>query len=167
MLANRRLARAVADQGFGQARRMLSYKTIWNGGTLLVADRWYPSSKTCSACGWRKPSLKLAERRFTCEACGLVMDWDQNAARNLLALRLEAGKGPGTARRAGTGPGARAYACGDHVRPGPAGQWPQPRSGGMKQEPGTAYAGQTGTVGGQPTAVSHMLASAHRLTSET
>jgi hypothetical protein len=120
MLANRRLARAVADQGFGQARRMLSYKTIWNGGTLLVADRWYPSSKTCSACGWRKPSLKLAERRFTCEACGLVMDRDQNAARNLLALRLEAGKGPGTARRAGTGPGARAYACGDHVRPGRA-----------------------------------------------
>ena len=166
MLTNHRLARAVADQGFGQARRMLSYKTIWNGGTLLVADRWYPSSKTCSACGWRKPSLKLAERRFTCEACGLVMDRDQNAARNLLALRLEAGKDPGTARRAGTGPGARAYACGDHVRPGPAGQWPQPRSGGRKQEPGTAYAGQTGTAGGQPTAVSHMLASAHRLTSE-
>ena len=55
---------------------------------------------------------------------------------------------PGTARRAGTGPGARAYACGDHVRPGPAGQWPQPRSGGKKQEPGTAYAGQTGTAGG-------------------
>jgi hypothetical protein len=49
---------------------------------------------------------------------------------------------------------------------GLAGQWPQPRSGGKKQEPGTAYAGQTGTVGGQPTAVSHMLASAHRLTSE-
>ena len=166
MLADHRLARAVADQGFGQARRMFSYKTIWNGGTLLVADRWYPSSKTCSACGWRKPSLKLAERRFTCEACGLVMDRDQNAARNLLALRLEAGKDPGTARRAGTGPGARAYACGDHVRPGPAGQWPQPRSGGKKQEPGTAYAGQTGTAGGQPTAVSHMLASAHRLTSE-
>ena len=168
MLANHRLARAVADQGFGQARRMLSYKTTWNGGTLLVADRWYPSSKTCSACGWRKPSLKLAERRFTCEACGLVMDRDQNAARNLLALRLEAGKDPGTARRAGTGPGAnvRAYACGDHVRPGPAGQWPQPRSGGKKQEPGTAFAGQTGTAGGQPTAVSHMLASAHRLTSE-
>jgi putative transposase len=166
MIANRKLARAIADQGFGRARRMLSYKTIWNGGTLLVADRWYPSSKTCSACGWRKPSLKLAERRFTCEACGLVIDRDQNAARNLLALRLEAGKDPGTARRAGTGPGVRAYACGDHVRPGPAGQRPQPRSGGKKQEPGTAYAGQTGTAGGQPTAVSHMLASAHRLTSE-
>ena len=161
MLANRRLARAVADQGFGQARRMLSYKTTWNGGTLLVAGRWYPSSKTCSACGRRKPSLTLAERRFTCEACGLVMDRDQNAARNLLALRLEAGKYPGTASGAGTGPGARAYACGDHVRPGPAGRWPQPRASGKKQEPGTAPAGQTGTAAGQPAAASHMLAKVH------
>jgi putative transposase len=148
MIANRKLARAVADQGFGQARRMLSYKTIWNGGTLLVADRWYPSSKTCSACGWRKPSLKLAERRFACEACGLIIDRDQNAARNLLALRLEAGTDPGTARGAGTGPADRAYACGDHVRPGPAGQWPQPRVSGKKQEPGTAHADQTGTAAG-------------------
>ena len=68
MLANRTLARSVADQGFGTERRLLGYKTTWNGGTLLVADRWYPSSKTCSACGWRKPSLTLAERTFTCEA---------------------------------------------------------------------------------------------------
>jgi len=74
MLASRTLARSVADQGFGAGRRMLGYKTAWNGGTLLVADRWYPSSKTCSACGRRKPSLTLAERTFTCEACGLVMD---------------------------------------------------------------------------------------------
>ena len=62
MLANPRLARAVADQGFGAARRLLGYKTAWNGGQLIVADRWYPSSKTCSACGGRKPSLTLAER---------------------------------------------------------------------------------------------------------
>ena len=86
MLANRKLARAVADQGFGSARRMLGYKTTRNGGHLLVADRWYPSSKNCSACGWRKPSLTLAERTFTCEACGLVIDRDINAARNLLDL---------------------------------------------------------------------------------
>jgi putative transposase len=154
MIANRKLARAIADQGFGQARRMLSYKTTWNSGTLLVADRWCPSSKTCSACGWRKPSLTLAERTFTCEACGLVMDRDQNAAWNLLALRLEAGSDPGTASGAETGPGDRAYACGDHVRPGPAGQWPQSRASGKKQEPGTASAGQAGTAAGQPTAAS-------------
>ena len=49
MIANKKLARAVSDQGFGTARRMLAYKSARNGGTLLVADRWYPSSKTCSA----------------------------------------------------------------------------------------------------------------------
>src|SRR5437764_2394938 len=87
MLANRRLARAVAGQGFGTARRMLSYKAAWNGGQLVIAGRWYPSSKTCSACGWRKPSLTLAERIFTCEACGLVMDRDVNAAESARARR--------------------------------------------------------------------------------
>ncbi len=50
MTRNRRLARAIADQGFGAARRMLGYKTTWNSGTLIVADRWFPSSKTCSGC---------------------------------------------------------------------------------------------------------------------
>lgn len=65
MIANRCLARAVSDQGFGAARRMLGYKCAWNGGTLIVADRWYPSSKTCSACGWRKPSLTRATRSRT------------------------------------------------------------------------------------------------------
>ena len=134
MLANRTLARAVADQGFGAGRRMLGYKTTWNGGTLLVADRWYPSSKTCSTCGWRKPSLTLAERTFTCEACGLVMDRDENAARNLLALRIEAGADSGTASGAGTG--RKAYACGDRIRPGLAGQWPQPPPG---DEAGTRH----------------------------
>jgi putative transposase len=154
MLTNRTLARAVADQGFGQARRMLSHKTKWNGGTLLVADRWYPSSKICSACGWRKPSLTLKERTFACEACGLVMNRDHNAARNLLALRVEVGTDPGTASGAGTGLGYGVNACGDHVRPGLAGQWPQPRARGRKQEPGTASVGQTGTAAGQPAAAS-------------
>ncbi|MGI5326289.1 IS607 family element RNA-guided endonuclease TnpB [Actinomadura nitritigenes] len=64
MVANRQLARAVADQGFGAVRRMLSYKTGWRGGRLVVADRWFPSSKTCSGCGRRKPSLSLSERTF-------------------------------------------------------------------------------------------------------
>ena len=134
MLANRTLARSVADQGFGTGRRLLGYKTRWNGGTLLVADRWYPSSKTCSACGWRKPSLTLAERTFTCEACALVIDRDENAARNLLALRIEAGIDSGTASGAETG--RKAYACGDRVRPGLAGQWSQPPAG---EEAGTRH----------------------------
>ncbi|WP_239342488.1 transposase, partial [Frankia sp. CiP3] len=57
MVRNRRLARAVADTAMAEIRRQLSYKTIWYGSRLEVADRWYPSSKTCSGCGWRNPSL--------------------------------------------------------------------------------------------------------------
>ena len=64
MTRNRRLARAISDQGFGQARRMLGYKTTWNGGRLIVADRWYPSSKTCSGCGAVKAKLALSERTY-------------------------------------------------------------------------------------------------------
>ena len=129
MLANRRLARAVAGQGFGQARRMLGYKTTQNGGRLVVADRWYPSSKMCSACGWRKPSLTLAERTFICEACGLVLDRDENAARNLRDLAASGAE--------------RLNACGGAVRPGHAGRAP------VKQEPGTAPADETGTAARQ------------------
>jgi putative transposase len=141
MLANRKLARAVADQGFGAARRMLRYKTTWNGGRLLVADRWYPSSKTCSACEWRKPSLTLAERSFTCEACGLVIDRDENAARNLLDLAAS---------------GAESLnACGAQVRPGVAGHRV------TKQEPGTPDGGKTGTASRQPLAAGRELAHAH------
>jgi putative transposase len=141
MLANRRLARAVAGQGFGTARRMLSYKATWNGGQLVIADRWYPSSKTCSACGWRKPSLTLAERTFTCEACGLVMDRDVNAARNLLGLAAS---------------GAESInACGAQVRPVADGHR------AVKQEPGTADTGTAGTAGPYGPAASRELTHAH------
>jgi IS605 OrfB family transposase len=83
MLRNRRLARHIADAGFGELRRQLTYKTRWNAGTLAVADRWFPSSKTCSACQTVKPKLSLATRTFTCHTCGLVIDRDLNAAINL------------------------------------------------------------------------------------
>ncbi|MGV9709023.1 IS607 family element RNA-guided endonuclease TnpB, partial [Streptomyces sp. NPDC003483] len=86
MLRNRKLARHIADAGFGAIRRQLGYKTRWNGGELVVADRWYPSSKTCSHCTTTKAKLSLRERVFNCGACGLVMDRDENAARNLAAL---------------------------------------------------------------------------------
>lgn len=132
MIANRKLARAVSDQGLGTARRMLGYKTDRNGGTLIVAGRWYPSSKTCSACGWRKPSLTLAERVFACQRCGHAEDRDVNAARNLLGLAAS-----------GT---ESINACGGTVRPRPARQDP------ANQEPGTAHAGKTGTAVPQGTA---------------
>jgi putative transposase len=83
MLRNRRLARHIADAGFAELRRQLAYKTRWNAGTLAVADRWFPSSKTCSACQTVKPKLSLATRTFTCHTCGLVIDRDLNAAINL------------------------------------------------------------------------------------
>jgi putative transposase len=86
MLRNRRLARALADSGLGEVRRLLGYKTVWYGSRLVVADPFYPSSKICSACGWVKAKLTLAERTFHCEACGLVLDRDLNAARNLAKL---------------------------------------------------------------------------------
>jgi putative transposase len=142
MLANRRLARAVADQGFGAARRMLGYKTAWHGGKLVTADRWYPSSKTCSGCGRRKPSLTLSERTFCCEACGLVLGRDVNAAINLLKLAT------GTASGAGTGPGNGTNACGARVRPADGRRW------ALNQEPGILHGSKTGTAAGRPAAPS-------------
>jgi putative transposase len=85
MLRNRRLARRIADAGFGEIRRQLAYKTKWNGGRLIVVDRWFPSSKTCSGCGVVKTKLALSERTYHCQHCGLVIDRDLNAARNLAA----------------------------------------------------------------------------------
>jgi len=86
MLKNRRLARHVAGVGWGELRRQIEYKTGWAGSTVHVADRWYPSSKTCSACGVVKAKLRLSERTFRCDQCGLVLDRDLNAARNLAQL---------------------------------------------------------------------------------
>jgi putative transposase len=86
MVRNRHLARVIADAGLAELRRQLTYKMTWYGSRLVVADPFYPSSKTCSACGWVKAKLTLAERIFTCEACGLRIDRDLNAARNLAKL---------------------------------------------------------------------------------
>jgi putative transposase len=76
MLRNRRLARRIAGVGMGELRRQLGYKTRWRGARCQVADRWYPSSKTCSRCGAVKTTLRLSERAYRCEGCGLVADRD-------------------------------------------------------------------------------------------
>ncbi|MEV4417839.1 RNA-guided endonuclease TnpB family protein, partial [Catellatospora sp. NPDC049609] len=83
MLKNRRLARHIADAGWATLRRHLQYKTTWHGGRLIVADRWFASSKTCSSCGGVRPKLALRERTYTCQHCGLFLDRDLNAAINL------------------------------------------------------------------------------------
>jgi len=87
LMANRSLAAAIGDQGWGELARQLGYKTARHGGRLIVADRWFASSKTCSACGAVRPKLTLAERTYRCgnDACGHVADRDVNAAANLAA----------------------------------------------------------------------------------
>ncbi|GAB2863093.1 RNA-guided endonuclease TnpB family protein [Lentzea nigeriaca] len=102
MLRNRRLARRVADAGMGELRRMVGYKTDWSGTRLVVADHWYPSSKTCSGCGAVKTKLPLRVRLYRCDECGLVLDRDLNAARNLAALVGETASSTSTASCAGT-----------------------------------------------------------------
>ena len=83
MVRNHRLAQAVEDASFGELRRQLVYKTARTGARLHVVDRYYPSSKKCSACGTVKAKLSLSERTYRCEECGLVIDRDLNAAINI------------------------------------------------------------------------------------
>ena len=136
LLRNRRLARAIADTGMAEPRRLLAYKTGWYGSRLVVADPFFPSSRTCSGCGWVKAKLTLAERTFTCEACGLVMDRDLNAARNLaklVELIMAAGSGPEALN-----------ARGADRKPQPAGQVAVKREAGTGSRPG-----KTGAVDAQ------------------
>ena len=83
MMKNRSLARSLVDASLGEFRRQLEYKTARTGAVLRVVDRWYPSSKTCSNCGVVKAKLSLSERVFNCDACGLSIDRDLNAAINI------------------------------------------------------------------------------------
>ena len=83
MLANHKLAKAIADMGFHEFHRQLEYKCQLYGSELVVVDRWFPSSKTCSNCGTKKETLTLKERVFQCECCGFEIDRDLNAAINL------------------------------------------------------------------------------------
>jgi putative transposase len=83
MLANHKLAKAIADMSFFEFRRQLTYKCQLYGSKLVVVDRWFPSSKTCSNCGTKKETLGLNERVFECGHCGFVIDRDLNAAINL------------------------------------------------------------------------------------
>lgn len=88
MVRNHTLARAISDAAWNDLRGMLEYKAGWYGRSLIVVDRWYPSSKLCSKCGHLLDVLALSVREWTCPACGAVHDRDVNAARNILAAGL-------------------------------------------------------------------------------
>ncbi|MEU0156262.1 zinc ribbon domain-containing protein [Micromonospora fulviviridis] len=123
----------------------MAYKTMWNGGRLVVADRWYPSSKTCSGCGAVKTKLALSEREYKCETCGMVLDRDLNAARNLAALAAgcdPAGSGPVVGRGADRKTSLVGLVA-------------------VKRQPGAVHAGQTGTVPPQGGTAYRVLAEAH------
>ena len=83
MLKNHNLAKAISNIGFHEFRRQLEYKCAWYGKELIVADRFYPSSKLCSCCGNKKDELELKDRTYICDNCGLKIDRDLNASINL------------------------------------------------------------------------------------
>ena len=91
LLRNKKLARHIADVGWGEFLRQLGYKAQWYGSEVVEADQWYPSTQTCSACGVKRgkggqgEKVTLAERTFVCYACGFTCDRDENAALNLQA----------------------------------------------------------------------------------
>lgn len=110
MLKNRCLARSISDVSWSELVRQLEYKAVWHGSKLVKAGRFFPSTKTCSSCGLVKDEMLLSERAYRCVGCGLTLDRDMNAARNL--LNLSTGSSPGF------------QACGD-----------SPFGGSVKQEP--------------------------------
>ncbi|WP_035418842.1 RNA-guided endonuclease InsQ/TnpB family protein [Chloroflexus sp. MS-G] len=124
---NGSLSRAMLDVGWGAFRRMLEYKYAWYGAVLLIAPRNFPSTKRCSGCGWVGPALPLSQRVFHCEACGLEVDRDLNAACNLSAYGLTHLTGP-----TGSSPGSDA--CGDPSGGGTAREGRSTSYGSMKQE---------------------------------
>jgi putative transposase len=98
MIRNRHLARAISDCGWGEFRRQLEYKCQRYGRRLVVIGRWYPSSKTCAACGHLLAELSLPTRHWTCPSCRARHDRDVNAAQNILAAGLAVARGsPGDA----------------------------------------------------------------------
>jgi putative transposase len=98
MVRNRHMARVISDFGWGEFGRQLAYKCERYGRRLVIIDRWYPSSKTCSGCGHLLADLSLSTRHWRCPSCGARHDRDINAAKNILAAGHAAARGyPGDA----------------------------------------------------------------------
>ena len=127
MVRNRSLAKAISDCGWGTFRQMVEYKAARAGRHMIVIDRWYPSSKTCSACGHLLAELSLNTRHWTCPSCRTRHDRDINAAKNILAA------------------GLAVSACGADVRP----QGTPLRQSAVKQEPSGVSPGIPVVHGGE------------------
>jgi putative transposase len=107
MAANHCLARSIMDGGFFELRRQLEYKSKLYGSRIVVAGRFYPSSKTCSCCGVIKETLALSQRTFACDDCGFEADRDHNAALNLARLAASSAVAACGEPRSGTSRKAR------------------------------------------------------------
>lgn len=92
MMKNRSLSRHIAHASFGRLRLFTTYKASWYGSKVILVDRFYPSSKTCSDCGAVKAKLSLSERSYSCSDCGLVIDRDLNAALNIMNVAQSCGE---------------------------------------------------------------------------
>ena len=136
------LTRALLNCSPAELRHQSAYKTKWYGSTLLVPDRWYPSSKTCSACGAVKAKLALSERSYCCEACGAVIDRDHNAALNLASLVAATGTASGAVTDRGSPVNA----------PGEAKFMATARCASLNCEDGSGQPGKAATVAEQSTA---------------
>lgn len=90
MVKNHKLAKSISDASFAKFRQYLSYKCDWYGKELIVINRFEPTSKKCSCCGWIKKDLTLKDRQFNCEQCSLSMDRDLNAALNIHSVGVNA-----------------------------------------------------------------------------
>ena len=89
MIKNHKLSKHIADASWGNFITLLKYKCDWYGKELVKVNRFYPSSKTCSSCGWIKQELKLSDREWSCEFCGEIHDRDINASKNILKEGLK------------------------------------------------------------------------------
>ncbi len=139
MLANHRLAQAISDAGWAQFARQLGYKQAWRGGELVIADRWYPSSKLCPAYGAIRGDLTLADRMFTC-TCGHSADRDRNAAVNLARWGQQHHLDPRTPKQRGRATLARRRdgadqhpTCAGETSPVEAGTDVSPRTSGVNR----------------------------------
>lgn len=107
MMKNHNLSKSIGDVSWGKFIETLEYKSLWNNKKIVKIDRFFPSSKTCSKCGWINNNLKLKDREWICPRCGEKHDRDLNAATNILNEGYRLNISDGTSD----------YGCGDQIRP--------------------------------------------------